>query len=180
MSVHIDSREKLKEFLDYELKDLGGAMRLPIIVSEKQLKYKILKNLRLYEYHLNTGHRFRARIRGLIYGYWMNYSGVRIPANVADIGLSIGHVGNIVVNHNCQIGKNCRIHIGVNIGAGKENQPGKCPVIGDDVYIGPGAKIFGNITIANGCQIGANAVVNKSCNEESTTLVGVPAKKIGA
>lgn len=177
MPIYIDSREKLREFLNYELRDLGGAIHFPIIVSENQLKYKILKNLRQYEYHLNVRHKLRARIRGLIYGYWMNYSGVRIPANVADIGLSIGHVGNIVVNRNCVIGKNCRIHIDVNIGAGKENQPGKCPVIGDDVYIGPGAKIFGNITIASGCKIGANAVVNRTFPNSNKTIVGVPAEE---
>lgn len=52
------------------------------------------------------------------------------------------------------------------------------PVLGDNIYIAPGAKIFGNIKIANRCRIGANAVVNKNCNIENATLVGVPAKII--
>lgn len=33
------------------------------------------------------------------------------------------------------------------------------PVIGDNVYIGHGAKLFGRITIGNGVAIGANSVV---------------------
>jgi serine O-acetyltransferase len=52
------------------------------------------------------------------------------------------------------------------------------PKIGDHVYIGPGAKVFGDIEIADDVQIGANAVVNKSCMENGAVLVGVPAKII--
>lgn len=55
----------------------------------------------------------------------------------------------------------------------------KAPQIGNDVYIGPGAVIFGDITIADGCYIGANAVVNKSISETNSVVVGVPAKVIG-
>lgn len=48
-------------------------------------------------------------------------------------------------------------------------------MLGDNIYLGPGAKVFGHITIADGCKIGANAVVNKSCVHENSVLVGVPA-----
>ena len=49
--------------------------------------------------------------------------------------------------------------------------------MGDNVYIGPGTKIFGDIKITSGCRIGANAVVGKNWEEENSTLVGAPAKK---
>ncbi|MEK4268049.1 MULTISPECIES: hypothetical protein [Bacillus] len=52
------------------------------------------------------------------------------------------------------------------------------PTIGDHVWIGPGAKLFGNIKIANGITIGANAVVNRSFTEENITIAGVPAQKV--
>ncbi|WP_223847722.1 hypothetical protein [Bifidobacterium callitrichos] len=45
------------------------------------------------------------------------------------------------------------------------------------MYIGPGAKIFGNIYISDNCKIGANAVVNHSCQTVGATLVGIPAKE---
>lgn len=61
--------------------------------------------------------------------------GYSIPINVFGPGLSLPHRGNIVINPNTQIGENCRIHVGVNIGAHKD----KAPKIGDNVYIGPGA-----------------------------------------
>lgn len=51
----------------------------------------------------------------------------------------------------------------VNIGANQGSM--KAPLIGNDVYIGPGAVIFGDIEIADGCYIGANAVVLKSVTE---------------
>ncbi len=53
------------------------------------------------------------------------------------------------------------------------------PVLGDSVYLGPGAKIFGNVMISDGCKVGANAVVNKSCIQKDTVLVGVPAQRKG-
>ena len=54
---------------------------------------------------------------------------------------------------------------------------GGVPVLGDNVYIGPGAKIFGKVQIADGCKVGANAVVNKSFLVKKSILVGVPAQR---
>ena len=55
---------------------------------------------------------------------------------------------------------------------------GKSPQIGNNVYIGSGAKIIGDIKIASNTVIGAGAVVVKSIEEENTTWAGVPAKMI--
>ena len=48
-------------------------------------------------------------------------------------------------------------------------------MIGDNVYIGPGAKIFGAITIGDNVKIGANAVVNKSFGDD-ISIGGIPAR----
>jgi len=50
-------------------------------------------------------------------------------------------------------------------------------MIGDNVYIGPGAKIFGAITIGDGVAIGANAVVHHDVSS-GVTVGGVPARVI--
>lgn len=50
-------------------------------------------------------------------------------------------------------------------------------VIGDNVFIGAGAKILGKIKIGNGAKIGANAVVIKDV-PENATVVGVPGRII--
>ena len=81
------------------------------------------------------------------------------------------------MNSASKIGKNCCIMNNVNIGANGGSS--KAPVIGDNVYIGPGAVIYGDIIIADGCYIGANAVVNKSFCDVNSIIAGVPAKIVG-
>jgi serine O-acetyltransferase len=101
-----------------------------------------------------------------------------IPLNVFGPGLSISHYGAVVVNCNARIGAGCRLHNLVHI-ARKTGHEAGAPIIGDNVFIGPGARILGEITIADGTVIGANSVVTKSVLEPNTTVAGVPARKIG-
>ena len=89
-------------------------------------------------------------------------------------GLSLAHTGNIIINPNAHIGENCRIHVGVNIGAHHD----KAPSIGNNVYIGPGAILFGDIQIADNISIGANATVNKSFTEPNVVIAGTPASVV--
>ncbi len=51
------------------------------------------------------------------------------------------------------------------------------PVIGDNVYIGSGAKIIGSVNVGNNVAIGANAVLTKDV-PDNAVVVGVPAKVI--
>lgn len=103
--------------------------------------------------------------------------GFDIPPNAFGSGLSIAHRGTIVVHPEARIGKNCRIHVDVVIGT----RPGPVelvPTIGDNCYIGPGAKIFGDIIIGPNTAIGANSVVNHSFPEGCITIAGAPARKV--
>lgn len=102
--------------------------------------------------------------------------GFSIPINVFGPGLSIPHYGTIVVAKGASIGKNCRIHEGVTIGA--TNGSSAAAQIGDNVFIASGAKIVGAVRIADNVAIGANAVVVKSIDEPGTTWGGIPARKI--
>lgn len=90
-------------------------------------------------------------------------------------GLRINHPGTIVVNPGAKIGDYCDIHQGVNIGTNIEE--GSVPVLGNNVYIGPGAKLFGKIQIGDDVMIGANAVVTKSF-PANVRIAGIPAKII--
>ena len=102
--------------------------------------------------------------------------GFTIPINVCGPGLSIAHYGTIVVSQHASIGANCRLHVGVNIGANGGGND--APVIGNNVYIGPGTIIFGKVTIADNISIGANSTVNKSFNEKNVVIAGTPAKVV--
>lgn len=144
------------------------------------LIWKFQKTLRKTEYYKNCK-------RGLIDNFFYVLTkyklrklsvklGFSIPENVFGPGLAIVHYGTIVVNGNAKVGANCRIHACTNIGASGGSS--QAPQIGDNVYIGPGAKIYGNIEVANNIAIGANAVVNKTFNEDNIMIAGNPAKKI--
>lgn len=99
--------------------------------------------------------------------------GFTIPRGVFGPGLAIVHYGTIVVNDGVRVGANCRIHAGVNIGVAN----GEAPTLGDNVYIGPGAKLFGGITVGDGAAIGANAVVNRDV-PAGVSVAGVPARVV--
>ena len=103
--------------------------------------------------------------------------GFQMPLNCIGPGLYVTHAGSIIINENARIGANLRINVGVVIG--QNGPPSNVPVIGDNVTIEPGAKIFGKIRLADWIHIGANAVVNKSFEEPGIVIAGVPARKIG-
>jgi len=86
-------------------------------------------------------------------------------------GFVILHSCGVVINSAVKGGKNIVIENGVTIGA-RENQS---PKLGDNIYIGAGAKIIGGVTIGDNVKVGANAVVTKDVPSDCT-VVGIPAK----
>ncbi|NQU33030.1 MAG: serine acetyltransferase, partial [Bacteroidetes bacterium] len=93
-----------------------------------------------------------------------------IPINVFGPGLSIPHYGTIIVNPASKVGKNCRLHACVNIGASGGSSIS--PILGDNIYIGPGAIIFGDIVVADNVTIAANSTINKSIRVPNITVGG--------
>jgi len=104
--------------------------------------------------------------------------GISIPPSTK-IGSDfyIGHFGGIVINHKSVIGKNCNISQGVTLGQANRGANKGYPSLGDNVYIGPGAKIVGAVKIGNNVAIGANCVVTKDIPDNSV-VVGVPSRVI--
>ena len=90
---------------------------------------------------------------------------------VIGAGLYLPH-GNVVIDGIVRIGRCCVIAPWVTIGV---NGSVAGPTIGDDVFIGTGAKLLGGIHIGDGARIGANAVVLSDV-PAGATAVGVPAK----
>ena len=86
--------------------------------------------------------------------------GIELPrAARIGAGLYIGHFGGITVSPQAVIGERCSLSPGIIIGLSGQGDRLGVPVIGDDVYIAPGAKLFGKIRVGNNVKIGANAVV---------------------
>lgn len=168
----IQSKEDLIEYLECDKKCLGRESKKPVH-SDVIWRFEIL--LRKYEYYYN-----RKSLLKYIYGIKFRKMSVKlgfsIPINVCDKGLALVHYGTIVISDGARVGKNCRIHEGVCIGA--TNGESKAATIGKNVFISTGAKIIGQVNIADNVAIGANAVVVTDINELGTTWGGIPAKKI--
>jgi serine O-acetyltransferase len=67
--------------------------------------------------------------------------------------------------------------IGQNVTVGGRSGHESVPMIGDDVYIGAGARVLGPIHVGNGATIGANAVVLSDVHA-GQSVAGVPARPI--
>ena len=72
----------------------------------------------------------------------------------------INHYGLLIVSEKAKIGKNFNVHQGVNIGVNID--PDKAPVIGNNVFVGPGVKICGDVVIADNIAIATGSVITKS------------------
>lgn len=92
-------------------------------------------------------------------------------------GFYIGHYGSIWIGP-VIMGDYCNVSQEVTIGIGGKGKGRGLPEIGNYVYVGPGAKVFGKIKIGNNVAIGANAVVSKNV-ADNAVMVGNPARAIG-
>ena len=123
---------------------------------------------------------FISKIKGQLYRFLRNYYGqkMNIEASTTQIGkgLLLYHSG-VIINSSAIIGENVHFHGHNCVGNAGQND-NRCPIIGNNVTIGIGAKIIGNIEIADGIIIGAGAVVVKSFTTPNVTIAGVPARII--
>jgi len=160
-----------RDLLAYGLKKLSiyNYWRMDCIRFQQRLrKIEYLNNVR----RSNIFCRIHQIILEIINHHSAIKLGLTIPKNVFGAGLCIVHYGTIVVSPQSRVGENCRIHPSTSIG-----YYNGAPTIGNNVYIGPGAKLFGEITIGNNVTIGANAVVNRDI-PNNVTVGGIPAKII--
>ncbi len=149
----------------------------PNLTTELKRIMKFQKLYRKLEYYTNC-HKNNLITKYLQHKYdklSIKY-GFHIPINTIEEGLCIIHTGPIYINNNVKIGKNLRIHpmttIGKTIGTDHSS-----PILGNNIWIGPGARLYGNITIGNNTVIGANSTVGKSF-KGNCTIAGSPAKTI--
>lgn len=99
--------------------------------------------------------------------------GFEVPRGVFGPGLSIAHHGTVTVNGEATVGRNCRLDTQTTIA----DVRGQTPRIGNDVYIGSGARILGGVVIGDEVAIGANAVVIEDVPDR-VTVGGIPARVI--
>jgi len=98
--------------------------------------------------------------------------GIEIPRRATiGPGLYIGHFGTIIVATGAVIGENCSLSQDVTIGVSGRGSRRGVPLIGDNVYIAPGARLFGRIRIGHNVKIGANAVVHRDVPDNAVLVL---------
>lgn len=83
------------------------------------------------------------------------------------------HSNGVVINTGVRGGRNIYLEHQVTIGADGERNP----ILGDDIYVGAGAKIIGPVRVGSRVKIGANAVVVRDV-PDGCTVVGIPARVV--
>lgn len=134
--------------------------------------FNVIKKYRRAHWLQEHGLRPLARIYEM-WIYLVHNSFIPAECQIGE-GNSFGYKGiGVVIHRRAKIGKNCLIAQGVTIGGRSGHYD--VPVIGDNCYIGAGAKVLGPITIGNNVIVGANAVLLKDA-PDYTVWGGVPAK----
>jgi serine O-acetyltransferase len=174
----IASKEDYRFYVEADRVALRPQQKRPRLVDDT---WRFQRLLRKVEYYMNCKRSpwARAYLYFLLARYhWMSQKlGFTIWPNTIGPGLCLAHRGNVLISANAQIGENVRIHAMTSIGS-ERRYGDEAAKIGNNVYIGPGAKVFGGVVIGDDVAIGANAVVEKSFEDPHQTIAGVPARKI--
>lgn len=150
---------------------------------------KVINYLREQKYSRNRLWRYReiARaypdsMRGIIakfkYNSIVNAANAYIPLDteIAERPTFPHWIYGVFISQGAQIGSGCTIFQQVTIGSNslRDSQGVGYPTLGDNVYIGAGAKIIGGVRIGNNVRIGANCVVTKDIPDNATVVMQKP------
>lgn len=113
-------------------------------------------------------------VKARIYRYYMGLYGCFIGSRTkfAEIPVFPHDKYGIFISTMAEIGRGCVIFQHVTIGSNtiKDHPKYGAPIIGENVYIGAGAKIIGHVNIGDNCRIGANCVVVKDMPPNTTAV----------
>jgi serine O-acetyltransferase len=103
-----------------------------------------------------------------------NSADISINAEFADTPCMPHGERGVFISGGAKVGKNAIIFQQVTIGSVTlpDSKGVGAPTIGDNCYIGAGAKIVGKIKIGDNVRIGANAVVYKDVPDNSVVVSG--------
>lgn len=162
--------------------------KLSVFAGSMRAEYRLHGGLSAPEFWVISVYRFGQFARGM-----GGVSGVIASKLYGLLSLGVFVTTNCTVHREAQLGDGChivhaggiRIHPAAVLGArvglmhdvtiGTNMDRDGAPTIGDDVFIGAGAKLLGPINVGAGARIAANSVV--LCDVPAgTTAIGVPAR----
>lgn len=124
---------------------------------------------------MNFHHDNPTKFKILVYDAYQTYfsSDINEHSTFKDIPILPHGLNGIFITGAATIGENCVIFQQVTIGSNTllDSKNNGSPIIGNNVYIGAGAKIIGNVKVGNNARIGANAVVVKDVPDNSIVVI---------
>jgi serine O-acetyltransferase len=128
------------------------------------LREKLAKNQNSFMRHYYLNELKRIEIR-------FNCS-IPVSARIENMPAFPHGLNGIFISLGANIGKDCIIFHQVTIGSNTlaDSNVG-APTIGDNVFIGVGAKIIGNVVVGNNVRIGANCVIVRDVPDNSTVVL---------
>jgi serine O-acetyltransferase len=88
------------------------------------------------------------------------------PGAVIGPGLYVAHGVGLVVGGGVRIGARGFLLGGVSLGAPSQARLAQMPELGDDVFVGAGARVLGRIRVGSRVVVGANAVVTRDVPDD--------------
>ncbi len=163
----------LADYKRYNLSKINFRTLFFVFISHPIPGLKFMTIFRLVQHY-----RKRNRLFFYFFFWWLRRLKVKYGFDISyrtqiGKGFYIGHFGNVVIHGDSVIGENCNISQGITIGVSNYGKKMGVPTIGNRVFIGPNACVFGNIAIGNNGTIGANAVVTDDIADGKT---GLPSK----
>lgn len=139
--------------------------------------YNLLLN-KLRKNYNKSRNKFLKKILEYKYLKLLDKNGSSIPLRTK-IGKNVifpHGIKGIFISVGAKIGDNCVIFQQVTIGSNtvKDSKKIGSPTIGNNVYIGAGAKIIGNVKVGNNVRIGANCVVVNDIPDNATVVLEKP------
>ena len=103
-------------------------------------------------------------------------SGIPIETTFEEYPILPHGLFGIFISQGAKIGKGCTIFQQVTIGSNtfKDSKGYGAPKIGNNVFIGAGAKIIGNVFIGNNVRIGAGCIVTQNVSDNMTVVMEGP------
>lgn len=183
----IKTKEDLKFYISQDRnRNIGQVRGLRYLIYkflqlDCYMAFNYLRNLRRLEYAINCRKGLLGKICFAYYN-WRDHVlsrryNITIKPNMVGYGLRLPHItgGGIVIR--CKsMGNYCTVNVNVLVGLTGHNKDNR-PIIGDNVSLATGAKVYGPIVLGNNVIVAPNAAVCKDV-PANTIVGGIPAKII--
>jgi len=165
--------QQIMDYID-SLPNLESTENFNLLFDVEQLKKIFWNSFITYFTTKSPLEKSKAQLKC---NYLNRHFGSDIPLNpnISIFNAPHGFYG-IFISREAKLGTGCTIFQHVTIGSNTllDSKNSGTPTIGNNVYIGAGAKIIGNVTIGDNVRIGAGCTVTRDIPDNCTVAQGAP------